>query len=88
MLTNKLNSISIKNTGWKRITIGFITGTGENPLREVIYFNRKNINIGYRLKEYSSFMEPKNYKEYIYRMYILNKSDFNYAQNQWDTLIK
>ena len=88
MLTNKLNSISIKNTGWKRITIGFITGSGENPLREVIYFNHKNINIGYRLKEYSSFMEPKNYKEYIYRMYILNKQDFNYAQNQWDTLIE
>ena len=33
-------------------------------------------------------MEPKNYKEYIYRMYILNKQDFNYAQNQWDTLIQ
>ena len=34
-------------------------------------------------------MEPKNYKEYIYRIYILDKEkDFNYAQNQWDTMIK
>ncbi len=86
-LVSKLNSVCIKNKGWRRITIGFITGTGENPLREVIYFNHKNTNEGYRLEEYSSFMEPKNYKEYIYRVYILNKLDFNYAQNQWDTLI-
>ena len=88
-LVIKLNSINIKNTGWKRTTIGFISGNGQNPLKNVIYFNNKNTSHGFNLKHYSSFMEPKNYKEYIYRIYILDKEkDFNYAQNQWDTIIK
>ena len=88
-LVIKLNSINIKNTGWKRTTIGFISGNGQNPLKNVIYFNHKNTSNGFNLKHYSSFMEPKNYKEYIYRIYILDKKkDFSYAQNQWDTMIK
>ena len=88
-LVIKLNSINIKNTGWKRTTIGFISGNGQNPLKNVIYFNHKNTLHGFNLKHYSSFMEPKNYKEYIYRIYILDKEkDFNYSQNQWDTMIK
>ena len=88
-LVVKLNSLNIRNTGWKRTTIGFISGNGENPLKNVIYFNNKDILHGFNLKHYNSFMEPKNYKEYIYRIYILNKKkDFSYAQNIWDTMIK
>tara|TARA_B100001063_G_C16777512_1_gene566849 strand:- start:8487 stop:9659 length:1173 start_codon:yes stop_codon:yes gene_type:complete len=83
----KLNSVNIKNTGWKKFTIGFISGNGENPLKNVIYFNQKNINSGFTLQHYNSFMEPKNYKEFIYRVYIHDKKDFVYAENQWSQLV-
>ncbi len=87
-LVNKLSSVNILNAGWQKVTIGFISGNGENPLKNAIYFNHKNINVGFTLNHYSSFMEPKNYKEYIYRIYIYDKKDFKYAQKQWDDMIE
>ena len=80
-----LNTANIKNMGLKQFTIGFISGNGENPLKNVIYF--KTNYIGFTLDHYSSFMEPKNYQEYIYRIYILDKKDFKYSKHLWDKII-
>jgi hypothetical protein len=80
-----LNTSNIKNMGLKQFTIGFISGNGENPLKNVIYF--KTNHIGFTLDHYSSFMEPKNYQEYIYRIYILDKKDFKYSKHLWDKMI-
>ena len=78
----KLNGVSIKNTGWKRYVIGFISGNGENPLKNVIYFNDDN-ETGFNISQYNSFMEPKNYKEYIYRIYVYEKKDLAYSRHVW-----
>ena len=32
-LVNKLSSVNILNAGWQKVTIGFISGNGENPLK-------------------------------------------------------
>ena len=53
--------------------------------KNVIYF--KTNPIGFTLDHYSSFMEPKNYQEYIYRIYIINKKDFKYSEHLWDKMI-
>ena len=78
----KLNVVNIKNSGWKRYIIGFISGNGENPLKNVIYFNDNN-DTGFNISQYNSFMEPKNYKEYIYRIYVHDKKDIAYSKHVW-----
>ena len=83
-IINTLNTVNIKNMGWDKSTIGFISGNGENPLKNVIYF-KHIINPGFTLDHYSSFMEPKNYQEYIYRIYILDKKNFKYAEHLWES---
>jgi HD superfamily phosphohydrolase len=86
-IISKLNQSEIKNMNWCRFTIGFISGNGENPLKNVIYFKHKTNPTGFTLDHYSSFMEPKNYKEYIYRIYICNKKNFKDAEQMWISTI-
>ena len=83
-IINTLNTTNIKNMGWDKSTIGFISGNGENPLKNVIYFKHIT-NPGFTLDHNSSFMEPKNYQEYIYRIYILDKKNFKYAEHLWES---
>ena len=37
-----LNTKKIPNRGWKKSKIGFISGDGENPLKNVVYFDPQN----------------------------------------------
>jgi hypothetical protein len=62
--------------------IGFISGNGENPLKNVVYFNKNKQN-AYKTENYSSFMAPKNCQEYIYRIYIDNENDLDKAKQLW-----
>ena len=55
--------------------------------KNVIYFKHKTNPTGFTLDHYSSFMEPKNYKEYIYRIYICNKKNFKDAEQMWISTI-
>ena len=72
---------NIENRGWSKIKIGFISGNGDNPLKRVVYF-KKNEDPHY-LEEYTSFMAPKNYQEYIYRIYINDSRHFANAKSIW-----
>ena len=63
------------------------SGDGGNPLEMVPYFKKENHN-AYKTRNYSSFMAPKNCQEYIYRIYVLNKTDVVKAKNIWDTIKK
>ena len=76
-----LNGCNIENRGWSKIKIGFISGNGDNPLKRVVYF-KKNEDPHY-LEEYTSFMAPKNYQEYIYRIYINDSRHFDNAKSIW-----
>ena len=76
-----LNGCNIENRGWSKIKIGFISGHGGNPLKRVVYF-KKNEDPHY-LEEYTSFMAPKNYQEYIYRIYINDSKQFDNAKSIW-----
>ena len=64
-----LNNSGIKNRGWSKIKIGFISGNGENPLKNVLYF-KYSLQEPFKVDNYSSFLAPKNCQEYIYRIYI------------------
>ena len=70
----------ITNRGIMKCKIGFISGNGENPLKNVVYFS-KNKQSAYKIQNYSSFMAPKNCREYIYRIYIDNENDLDKANN-------
>jgi len=90
-----LNTKKIPNRGWKKSKIGFISGDGENPLKNVIYFDSQEIQddntipFGFKLEKYSSFMTPQNCQEYIYRIYInsTNFRDYKYGKNLWHAIV-
>lgn len=86
-IINMLTIGGITNRGIMKCKIGFISGNGENPLKNVVYFN-KNKQRAYKMKNYSSFMAPKNCQEYIYRIYIDNENDLDKAKQLWDNLIE
>ena len=90
----KLNEIinilmvdGIKNRGIMKCKIGFISGNGENPLKNVVYFNKYKKQ-AFKLESYSSFMAPKNCQEYIYRIYVDDEGDLSKARKLWDNLIE
>lgn len=90
----KLNEIinilmvdGIKNRGIMKCKIGFISGNGENPLKNVVYFNKYKKQ-AFKLESYSSFMAPKNCQEYIYRIYVDDEYDLLKARKLWDNLIE
>ena len=82
-----LNNSGIKNRGWSKIKIGFISGNGENPLKNVLYF-KYSLQEPFKVDNYSSFMAPKNCQEYIYRIYIDSIHQINYAKSLWRAVIK
>jgi len=82
-IVKTLNENDIPNSGIISAKIGFISGDGGNPLEMVPYFKKENHN-AYKTSNYSSFMAPKNCQEYIYRIYVLNKTDVVKAKNIWD----
>ena len=86
-IINMLTIDGVTNRGIMKCKIGFISGNGENPLKNVVYFN-KNKQKAYKMKNYSSFMAPKNCQEYIYRIYIDNENDLDKAKQLWDNLIE
>ena len=86
-IVKTLNENGIPNSGIISAKIGFISGDGGNPLEMVPYFKKENHN-AYKTSNYSSFMAPKNCQEYIYRIYVLNKTDVVKAKNIWDTIKK
>lgn len=86
-IVKTLNENGIHNSGIISAKIGFISGDGGNPLEMVPYFKKENHN-AYKTSNYSSFMAPKNCQEYIYRIYVLNKTDVVKAKNIWDTIKK
>ena len=90
----KLNEIinilmveGIKNRGFMKCKIGFISGNGENPLKNVVYFNKYKKN-AFQIDSYSSFMAPKSCQEYIYRIYVDDEDDLSKARKLWDNLIE
>ena len=86
-IVKTLDDNGIYNSGITSTKIGFISGEGGNPLEMVPYFKKGNAN-AYKTSNYSSFMAPKNCQEYIYRIYVLNKTDVVKAKNIWDTIKK
>ena len=82
-----LNVDKIKNRGIMKCKIGFISGNGENPLTNVVYFNKYKKS-AFKIKIYSSFMAPKNCQEYIYRIYVDNENDLVSGRNLWNNLIE
>jgi len=85
-IINMLTNDGITNRGIMKCKIGFISGNGENPLKNVVYFNKNKQN-AYKTENYSSFMAPKNCQEYIYRIYIDNENDLDKAKQLWANLI-
>jgi len=81
-IINMLTNDGITNRGIMKCKIGFISGNGENPLKNVVYFNKNKQN-AYKTENYSSFMAPKNCQEYIYRIYIDNENDLDKAKQLW-----
>ena len=77
-LVSELDSRNIKHRGIMKLRIGFISGNGKNPLKNVVYFKKNNV--GFQKKHYDSFIVPKSCQEYIYRIYI---EDFD--ENQYKT---
>ena len=86
-IINMLTIDGVTNRGIMKCKIGFISGNGENPLKNVVYFN-KNKQKEYKMKNYSSFMAPKNCQEYIYRIYVNSDYKLEYAKSLWDNVIK
>ena len=70
----------------KKTKIGFISGNGENPLKNVPYFKKDSI-IAYTVSEYSSFMAPKSCQEYIYRIYVENTPNIDKAVEIWNSIM-
>ena len=92
-IETKLNEIinilmvdGIKNRGIMKCKIGFISGNGENPLKNVVYFNK--YKKAFKIESYSSFMAPKNCQEYIYRIYVDDEDDLLKARKLWNNLIE
>ena len=86
-IINMLTIDGVTNRGIMKCKIGFISGNGENPLKNVVYFS-KNKQSAYKIKNYSSFMAPKNCQEYIYRIYVDDENDLISARNLWNNLIE
>jgi len=56
--------------------IGFISGSKDNPLNHVYYYNKLNSDIcGIDSNEYISFIVPKIYQEYIYVFLLKDEND-------------
>lgn len=56
--------------------IGFVSGSKDNPLNHTFYYNKYNSNIfAKESSEHVSFLVPKIYQEYIYMIFLKNKSD-------------
>lgn len=68
-----LNKNNIENKGIMKLKIGFISGNGENPLNNVVYFDKTNN--GFKINEYDSFIVPKNCQECVFRVYCDFKND-------------
>ena len=67
-----------------------MSGNNENPLYNVVYYDKEKIGNrlkGSIIKEYDSFMVPKNYQEYIYRIFVdSNKNsehEMDMAKKTW-----
>lgn len=63
----------VDHFNWSKIKIGFVSGNNENPLYNVVYYDKEKIGNtlkGSIIKAYDSFMVPKNYQEYIYRIFV------------------
>ena len=86
-IINILMVNGIKNRGIMKCKIGFISGNGENPLKNVVYFNKYKKQ-AFKIESYSSFMAPKNCQEYIYRIYVDDEGDLSKARKLWDNLIE
>ena len=86
-IVTMLNNSGIKNRGWSKIKIGFISGNGENPLKNVLYF-KYSLQNPFTVDNYSSFMAPTNCQEYIYRIYIDGTNKIKYAKSLWRAVIK
>ena len=82
-----LKDKGILTTGIVKTKIGFISGTGSNPLNNVPYFEKGDLEASMGLR-YDTFMAPKNCQEYIYRMYITNKEHIDYARKCWKAIMK
>ena len=85
-IINMLTIDGVTNRGIMKCKIGFISGNGENPLKNVVYFS-KNKQSAYKIKNYSSFMAPKNCQEYIYRMYT-DEENIEKARLIWNSIMK
>ena len=82
-----LDNSEIENKGWSKIKIGFISGNGENPLKNVVYFNN-SLQRPFRVEEYPSFIAPKSCQEYIYRIYLNDTYKLAFAKSLWNEVIK
>jgi len=67
--------------------IGFISGSGENPLKNVPYFSKYS-NKTYKIAKYSSFMAPQNCQEYIYRVYKNDIKNVTKYREMWRKMMK
>ena len=84
-IIEKLNKSNIENRGWSKIKIGFISGNGVNPLKNVVYFNNSLQN-PFTIDKYSSFMVPKSCQEYIYRIYLNSPDKMDIAKSLWNEI--
>jgi hypothetical protein len=86
IIEEMLTKSNILHSGIKKTKIGFISGNGENPLENVPYF-KKGLDIAFKVREYSSFMAPKNCQEYVYRIYLINNDDIEKAREIWNSIM-
>jgi len=86
IIEEMLTKSNILHSGIKKTKIGFISGNGENPLENVPYF-KKGVDTAFKVKEYSSFMAPKNCQEYVYRIYLRNNDDIEKAREMWNSIM-
>ena len=96
---DKLNTIlsclddnHVDHLCWCKIKIGFVSGNNENPLYKVVYYDKDkigNVLKGFIVNNYDCFMVPKNYQEYIYRIFIdgdtNGKNKIALSKRIWET---
>ena len=85
-----LEENNVDHFNWSKIKIGFVSGNNENPLYSVVYYDKEKVGntlTGFTIREYDSFMVPKNYQEYIYRIFIdsnkNNDHEMDAAKKTW-----
>lgn len=85
-----LEENDVEHFNWSKIKIGFVSGNNENPLYNVVYYDKERVGNNLKgnvIRNYDSFMVPKNHQEYIYRIFIdSNKNSehkINMAKKTW-----